>query len=100
MCAAAELFIKQLSKDAYEMDNRGILSYKNLASFVQNDEKLDFLHNIVPKKISVRDYKKIIAEEKVPTLDSEESAESSSEESDSEEESESGESQGAKPAKK
>jgi chromatin accessibility complex protein 1 len=70
------------------MDNRGILSYKNLATCVQGDDKLDFLHNIVPKKITVREYKKILAEEKVPNFDSEGSDESSSEESGSEEESE------------
>lgn len=101
VCAAAELFIKQLAKDAYELDNRGILTYKNLATYVQSDEKLDFLHNVVPKKITVREYKKIIAEEKVPNFDSEGSDESSSDESGSEEESdESGESGKEKPTKK
>lgn len=88
VCVAAELFIKQLAKDAFEIDNRGVLTYKNLATYVQSDDKLDFLHNIVPKKITVKEYKKILAEEKVPQLDSEGSESSSSEESGSDEESE------------
>lgn len=88
VCAAAELFVKQIAKDAYDLDSRGVLSYKNLASCIQNDEKLDFLHAVVPHKITVKAYKKILAEEKVPTVDSEESDDSSSEDSGSEEESE------------
>lgn len=102
ICAAAELFVKQIAKEAYEMDNRGLLTYKNLATYIQNDDKLDFLHAVVPKKITVREYKKILAEEKIPTVDSEGSDESSSEESGSEEGSdeESEESGNEAPAKK
>jgi hypothetical protein len=103
VCAAAELFIKQLSKDAYEIDSRGILTYKNLATHIQGDDKLDFLHAVVPNKITVREYKKILAEEKVPNVDSEDSDDTSSEdESGSEEGSdeESDKSADEKPAKK
>lgn len=68
VCAAAELFIKSLSKDVYEMDKR-CLSYQNLSKYVQEEEKLDFLHDVVPTKITLRECKKMIAEDEQKSAD-------------------------------
>lgn len=87
VCAATEMFVKWLSKEVYEMDTKA-LGYNHLAKFVQDAEKLDFLHQIIPHKITVKDYKKIMAEE----LEKEKVQDSSgSDVSSSEEEEESGE---------
>jgi hypothetical protein len=88
VCAAGELFIKSLAKEVYEMDKR-CLTYKNLASYIQKDDKLDFLQDVVPSKITVREYKKILAEEKEKENaieDSNSEASSSDESSDEDEE--------------
>lgn len=61
ICAATEMFVRYLSKEVYQMDTKA-LSYQNLAKFVQEEDKLDFLHQIIPHKITVRDYKKKLAE--------------------------------------
>lgn len=99
VCAAAELFIRHLAKEVHDMDKR-CLTYQNLAKYVQNDEKLDFLHAVVPNKITVREYRKILAQEKVRSSDvasasddstSESSEDGSEEESGEEEEEESSE---------
>jgi hypothetical protein len=42
---ATEHFIRFLSKEAYNIDNKA-LSYKALAEYVQGEEKLDFLHQV------------------------------------------------------
>lgn len=88
VCAAAELFIKHLAKEVYEMDTR-CLTYKNLASYIAKDDKLDFLQDVVPVKITVRDYKKILSEEKVKTIDDSNSEASTSDDSSDEDEEES-----------
>lgn len=87
VCAATELFIKHLAKDVYEMDKR-CLTYPNLAKYIQDDEKLDFLHAVVPTKITIREYKKILAEEKVRSIDGDSNSEDSTSEDESGEESE------------
>ena len=90
VCAATELFVKYISKEVYEMD-RKCLSYQNLSKFIHDDSKLDFLHDVVPKKITVREYKKILAEEKKKIVDDNSGSdfvESSSEEEETGEESE------------
>lgn len=90
MCAATELFIRHLAKEVYEMDKR-CLSYQNLSKYIQKDDRLDFLHDVVPEKITVREYKKILSEEKERNVDDVSNSEDSSTEeessSDSEEES-------------
>lgn len=45
VCACTEMFVRWISKEVYEMDTKA-LSYKNLAKFVQEDDKLDFLHQV------------------------------------------------------
>lgn len=87
VCAATEMFVRWLSKSVYELDTKA-LSYKELAKFVQDHEKLDFLHQIIPHKITVREYKKILAEivEKEKNPESGSDLSSSEEEDDDEEE--------------
>lgn len=84
VCAATELFIRHLSKEVYEMDKR-CLTYQNLAKYVHDESKLDFLHEVVPHKITVREYKKILSEEKVRSVDGDSNSEESSSDSSSEE---------------
>lgn len=88
ICSATEHFIKWLSKEVYAEDKKAILSYDKLSKFIQDDEHLDFLQQIVPNRIKVKEYKKIIAEEKEAAFnsDSDVTTSSSSEESDNEEE--------------
>lgn len=45
VCTATEMFVRWLSKKVFDMDTK-CLSYKNLAKFVQEDDKLDFLHQV------------------------------------------------------
>lgn len=68
----------------YEMDKR-CLTYQNLAKYIQGDEKLDFLHAVVPEKITVREYKKILAAEQERNMGGSGSEDSTSESSGSEE---------------
>lgn len=84
VCAAAELFIKHLAKEVYKMDKR-CLSYQNLSKFICDDAKLDFLYDVVPKKITVREYKQMMSEES-QRKDENSGSEVSTSESTSEEE--------------
>lgn len=84
VCAATELFIRHLSKEVYEMDKR-CLTYQNLAKYVHDESKLDFLLEVVPNKITVREYKKILSEEKVRSVEGDSNSEESSSDSSSEE---------------
>lgn len=86
VCTATELFIRHLSKEAYELDKR-CLTYQNLAKYIQSDNKLDFLHDVVPNKITVREYKKILSEEVVRSPDGDTGSDDTSSDSSSDEES-------------
>lgn len=90
VCQATKLFIEHLTKEVYEMDKR-CLTYTNLAKYIQNDEKLDFLHAVVPNKITVKDYKKILSEEKIRSVDGDSGSDDTSESESEEESDESGE---------
>lgn len=62
MCKAAELFIKNLATESYKTtDNAKKLDYKNLAQIVHLDDKYEFLRDIMPKKITVSEFKRIMA---------------------------------------
>ena len=45
ICTATEYFVRYLAKEAYNLDNKA-LSYQSLAQYVQDEEKLDFLHQV------------------------------------------------------
>lgn len=55
------MFIKHFSKKSYENAKKPAnLKYEHLAEFVQNEENLEFLLQIVPQKIKVRDFKALL----------------------------------------
>lgn len=66
MSKAAELFIRKLVVDSFncmrQNDPSGkTLKYQNLATVVQNSNKYHFLKDMTPMKITVREYKRIMA---------------------------------------
>lgn len=87
VCAATELFIKYIAKEVFEMDNK-CLSYQNLSQFIRDEAKLDFLQDIVPKKITFREYKKRMAQEVQKKVDDSSGSDFTSDSSSDEEESE------------
>uniref|UniRef100_A0A182PZ79 Chromatin accessibility complex protein 1 n=1 Tax=Anopheles epiroticus TaxID=199890 RepID=A0A182PZ79_9DIPT len=60
MCRAAEKFIEYMAKGAHRQGKKS-LEYKDLAMYVENDDKLEFLSQILPKKITVKQYKAMMA---------------------------------------
>lgn len=81
MCKAAEHFIRTLSEEAYKHADGKKLDYKHLTQVVHNSDKYEFLAEILPKKITVLEYKKILArkQREANSEDEEEEAPSSSE---------------------
>lgn len=70
-------------------DDGKMVEYKQLADYVQNEEKMEFLHQILPKKITVKEFRTIMENLPDPDDSSEESTSSSaSTSSDSAEEEE------------
>ncbi|EFA08183.2 chromatin accessibility complex 16kD protein [Tribolium castaneum] len=60
MTKAAELFIKMLAQEGYKLSATGKkLDYKHLSEVVNRDEKYEFLQDIMPKKITYAEYKKM-----------------------------------------
>jgi chromatin accessibility complex protein 1 len=52
-----------LSEEAYQKSNKaGSLEYKHLAEVVQTNETLEFLREIMPRKITVRQFKEMMFE--------------------------------------
>ncbi|KHN74933.1 Zinc finger protein sdc-1 [Toxocara canis] len=50
MTKAAELFIGQLAKGAYEKNNKpSCIEYSHLAEYVQENDELEFLHEMLPR---------------------------------------------------
>lgn len=65
MSKAAEIFINTLTKEGYKMSKDAKrLDYKHLASVVHQDEKYNFLRDILPQKITVLQFKEIMAKKK------------------------------------
>lgn len=98
MCKATELFIKNLALESYKISNNAKkLDYKHLAEVVHSYEKYNFLRDIMPKKITVLEYKKIMAKKKGMNNEENNSKDSSSDSSssDNEEDSSTDESDGS-----
>ncbi|XP_046735778.1 chromatin accessibility complex protein 1-like [Diprion similis] len=94
---ATELFIHHLTVEAHRQGNKsGSLDYKNLAEVVQTSETLEFLREIVPRKITVREFKEMMAKKNPVSSDSSSSESSSDSDSDSESDSTSSHDDGAK----
>lgn len=57
-----ELFVADFAKRAHENSGQApVLEYKHLAELVQQDDTLDFLREIMPPKITVKQFKEIMA---------------------------------------
>ncbi|CAH0405168.1 unnamed protein product [Chilo suppressalis] len=81
-----ELFVIDLAKRAFKTSKANMLEYKHIAEVVQEDDTLDFLREIMPRKITVRQFKEIMNKKAAKGDHSEdESSDQSSEESSSEE---------------
>lgn len=87
-----ELFISYLTQQTHKKSaHKKDLNYNDLSSFVQEEEKLDFLHQIVPKKITVKEFREIIERgSESESSDSEDEVSSNEENSDEEIEEEEG----------
>ncbi|XP_051158135.1 chromatin accessibility complex 16kD protein-like [Leptopilina boulardi] len=86
---ATELFIHYLTEEAHSQSKKGHnLDYKHLAEVVQSNDCLEFLREIMPRKITVRQFKQMMAAKNaVSSSDSDSDSQSdSSSSSDSDEE--------------
>ncbi|KAK0097562.1 hypothetical protein PV326_001069 [Microctonus aethiopoides] len=79
---ATEMFIHYLTEEAHKQSRKASsLEYKNLAEVVQTNETLEFLKEIMPRKITVRQFKELMAEKEAAARSS--SSDSSDSDSDS-----------------
>ncbi|XP_066587558.1 chromatin accessibility complex 16kD protein-like [Prorops nasuta] len=82
---ATELFIHYLTEEAHKQSNKGhSLDYKHLAEVVQTNETLEFLREIMPRKITVRQFKEMMASKNSSNSSSSESSSDSDSDSQSE----------------
>uniref|UniRef100_A0A0A9XGD7 Chromatin accessibility complex protein 1 n=1 Tax=Lygus hesperus TaxID=30085 RepID=A0A0A9XGD7_LYGHE len=71
-----EIFIQYMSEEGLARCNsKKILDYKGIAEFVNTDAKLNFLAEILPRKMTFRDAKKLLQSPDEDESDSEESSE-------------------------
>ncbi|XP_012527106.1 chromatin accessibility complex 16kD protein isoform X2 [Monomorium pharaonis] len=91
---ATELFIHYLTEEAHMQSNKGSsLDYKHLAEVVQTNDTLEFLREIMPRKITVRQFKEMMAaKEASNSSSSSDSSSDSDSDSDSDSESDSSDS--------
>ncbi|CAK9807110.1 Chromatin accessibility complex 16kD protein [Anthophora plagiata] len=76
---ATELFIHYLTEEAHSQSNKGhSLDYKHLAEVVQTNDTLEFLREIMPRKITVRQFKEMMAAKNSHSSSSESSSDSDS----------------------
>ncbi|KAI5636727.1 histone-like transcription factor (CBF/NF-Y) and archaeal histone domain-containing protein [Phthorimaea operculella] len=81
-----ELFVTDLAKRAHKTIKGNMLEYKHIAEIVQEDDTLDFLREIMPRKITVKQFKEMMAKKAARgDRSDDESSEESSEEDSSEE---------------
>lgn len=82
-----ELFIKHLAREALKKSDGKKIEYNHLANVVHETDKLDFLGEILPKKITVREFKRrLLKAQQQEQHSSGSSSEDSAESSDSSEE--------------
>lgn len=65
------------------------MNYNDLSRFVQDEDHLEFLHQIVPKKITVKQFREILergSDSETESSDSDEDSSESDEEGEEEEE--------------
>ncbi|XP_067124961.1 chromatin accessibility complex protein 1 [Centruroides vittatus] len=71
---AAEMFVEYLAKESFKLSkDRVTIGYKDLAEVVNSKEYLEFLQDIIPRKMKAKDYwdilKRVEEEEKNRELD-------------------------------
>ncbi|KAF3422873.1 hypothetical protein E2986_01146 [Frieseomelitta varia] len=77
---ATELFIHYLTEEAHLRNNKGnSLDYKHLAEVVQTNDTLEFLREIMPRKITVRQFKEMMAAKNSSSSESSSDSDSDSE---------------------
>lgn len=87
MCRAAEMFIEHMAKGSHKAGSK-LLDYKDLAEYVQKNDNLEFLQQILPVKITVKQYRELMAKKRNPDSDSESEEEEEEEVADEEAEAE------------
>lgn len=86
---ATELFIQNLAKEALKNGNGSKVDYSDIAKVVQSKPNMFFLREIIPKKITVREYKELMKKEGITdVISSSESSGDEDEEGGEEEEEE------------
>ncbi|KOC61360.1 Chromatin accessibility complex protein 1, partial [Habropoda laboriosa] len=76
---ATELFIHYITEEAHLLNSKGnSLDYKHLAEVVQTNDVLEFLREIMPRKITVRQFKEMMAAKNSNSSSSESSSDSDS----------------------
>lgn len=78
-----ELFIHSLAKDAFKQNQTqnttsNTLDYKQLAEVVQMNGKMEFLQEIMPKKITVRQFRELMAKKNAAANSSDSESDSQS----------------------
>jgi len=61
---ATELFIMYLTKLSQRSGNDQEVTYSDLAAVIQRKDSMEFLHDIVPKKIKYSDFLKLVEDSK------------------------------------
>lgn len=75
-----------MAKRAYEDCSSLLLEYKHIANLVQKDDTLDFLREIMPCKITVKEFKDLMAQKALKqSEDNSDDSESSDEDDDDDE---------------
>lgn len=76
------MLIKKLAKES--IGNNKSLEYRHVADYVQSDNNLEFLHSILPKKITGKTFLKLLkeSEDSDKSSNSSDSSSSSSSEDD------------------
>lgn len=84
MSKAAELFIRTFTQECYNETKFGKkIDYRHLSTVVHNAEKYGFLRDILPKKITVLEFREIMEQKNAAELRSAEDNSSSDDESSS-----------------
>ncbi|XP_037928358.1 chromatin accessibility complex 16kD protein-like [Teleopsis dalmanni] len=61
MAKATEMFIQHVTKESItKVDKGNTLKYEHLAKFAQSRESLEFLLQIIPQKIKVKEFREIL----------------------------------------
>lgn len=82
MTKATDLFIRKLADESYKVRvGEKKIDYKDVAQVVHNYDKYEFLWELIPKKITYGEYKKIMTRKQTREMNKKE-AETSSESED------------------